>query len=182
MISGSWKEAVGRLRAGRMSNKMGVSAVGRGCLILQEPLNNQYIPEFLPKGQTAGAIYPLVFILCCLRVTSGHQQICFSGQHFFYKFTDTRASAKTLFLMQKVARLVLEVELWCTMHVGLHRTVYRCGWTQQWAEGYAIKDQQHLLQAAVFTFGILPSSSSRFCFLTLPNSWAVLKIILPSHM
>ena len=52
-----------------MSNKRGVSAVGRGCLILQEPLNNQYIPGFLPKGQTAGAIYPLVFILCCLRVT-----------------------------------------------------------------------------------------------------------------
>ena len=45
----------------------------------------------------------------------------------FYKLTDTRASAKALFLMQKVARLVLEVGLWCTMHVGLHRTVYHCG-------------------------------------------------------
>ena len=100
----------------------------------------------------------------------------------FYKLTDTRASAKALFLMQKVARLVLEVGLWCTMHMGLHRTVYHCGRTQQWAEGYAIKDQQHLLQAAALTFGILPSSSSRFWFLILPNSWAVLKSILPSHM
>ena len=72
---------MGRLREGRMSNKRGVSAVRRGCLVLQEPLNSQYISEFLPKGQTAGAIYPLAFILCCLRTASGHQQICFSEQH-----------------------------------------------------------------------------------------------------
>ena len=108
-----------------MSNKRGVSAVGvpNSTRTSEQSVHPRISTQRTDSWDNLSfGLYPVLFEGYLRESTN----LLFWAA-LFHKFTDTRASAKALFLMQKVARLVLEVGLWCTMHVGSCRTVYRCG-------------------------------------------------------